>query len=81
MASLSPNNASILSQVLLLPPGCVPWPCFQFLGAEDPGICQHYVHAPDDVKVELLDDPDPSSDTAVVSWRPSVYGMLTRVGV
>ncbi|XP_029973671.1 interleukin-17 receptor D [Salarias fasciatus] len=54
---------------------CVPWPCFELVGREDPKICQHYVQAPDDVKVEFLHDPDPKSDTAVVSWRPSPYGI------
>lgn len=55
--------------------GCVPWPCLELLGHKDPEICQHYVHAPDDVSVELVDGPDPMLDTAVVSWRPSHYGI------
>ncbi|CAN9515872.1 unnamed protein product [Ophioblennius macclurei] len=54
---------------------CVPWPCFALVGKEDPKICQHYVQGPDDVKVESLGDPDPKSDTIVVSWRPSQYGI------
>lgn len=54
---------------------CVPWPCFELVGKDDPKICQHYVQAPDDVKVEFLHDPDPKSDTVVVSWRPSHYGI------
>lgn len=56
--------------------GCIPWPCFDLLGKEDPKICQHYVHAPNDVKVEFLQDPNPKSDTVVVSWKPSYYGMM-----
>ncbi|XP_053704638.1 interleukin-17 receptor D isoform X1 [Synchiropus splendidus] len=54
---------------------CVPWPCFQLLGEQDPHICQHYVHAPNNVTLEFVHDPDPSSDTLVVSWRPSYYGI------
>ncbi|XP_040912752.1 interleukin-17 receptor D [Toxotes jaculatrix] len=54
---------------------CIPWPCFQLLGEEDPEICQHYVHAPNDVKVESVHEPDPMSDTIVVSWKPSYYGI------
>lgn len=59
--------------------GCVPRPCFLLLGSEDPNICQHYVQAPNDVKIELLNDPNPTFDTAVVSWRPSYYGMLEQI--
>nr|XP_015824108.2 interleukin-17 receptor D [Nothobranchius furzeri] len=55
--------------------GCIPWPCFQLLGAEDPQICQHYVHAPTDVKVEFVHDPNPNSDTIVIYWKPSRYGI------
>ncbi|XP_037540325.1 interleukin-17 receptor D [Nematolebias whitei] len=54
---------------------CIPWPCFELLGDEDPRICQHYVHAPTDVKIEFVHEPDPKSDTAVVSWKPSLYGL------
>lgn len=54
---------------------CIPWPCFELLGEEDPQICQHYVHAPDDVKVEFVHEPNPKSDTVVVSWKPSYYGI------
>ncbi|XP_017266659.1 interleukin-17 receptor D [Kryptolebias marmoratus] len=54
---------------------CIPWPCFELLGDEDPRICQHYVHAPTDVKVEFVHEPNPESDTAVVSWKPSHYGI------
>ncbi|XP_062282577.1 interleukin-17 receptor D [Scomber scombrus] len=54
---------------------CVPWPCFELLGENDPKICQHYVQAPNDVTVELVDDPDPISDTIVISWKPSYYGI------
>ncbi|XP_042265605.1 interleukin-17 receptor D [Thunnus maccoyii] len=54
---------------------CIPWPCFELLGENDPKICQHYVHAPNDVKVELVYDPAPESDTIVVSWKPSYYGI------
>lgn len=55
--------------------GCIPWPCSELLGEEDPTICQHYVHAPNDVKVELVHEPDPKTDTIVVSWKPSYYGI------
>ncbi|GAA6223553.1 interleukin-17 receptor D-like [Lates japonicus] len=54
---------------------CIPWPCFELLGEEDPEICQHYVHAPNDVKVEFVNEPDTTSDTIVVSWKPSYYGI------
>ncbi|XP_039657202.1 interleukin-17 receptor D isoform X3 [Perca fluviatilis] len=54
---------------------CIPWPCFKFLGEEDPQICQHYVQAPNDVKVEFVNEPNPKSDTIVVSWKPSYYGI------
>lgn len=54
---------------------CVPWPCLEFLGRSDPDLCQHYVQAPDDVGVEFVDDVDPVSDTVVISWRPSYYGI------
>ncbi|XP_013877208.1 interleukin-17 receptor D [Austrofundulus limnaeus] len=54
---------------------CIPWPCLELLGDEDPQICQHYVHAPIDVKIEFLNEPNPKSDTAVVSWKPSPYGI------
>ncbi|XP_061592764.1 interleukin-17 receptor D [Cololabis saira] len=54
---------------------CVPWPCFALLGGEDPEICQHYVQAPSDVNVDLVDEPNPKYDTIVVSWRPSYYGI------
>ncbi|XP_061666210.1 interleukin-17 receptor D, partial [Syngnathoides biaculeatus] len=54
---------------------CLPWPCFKLLGEENPGICNHYVQAPTDVTVEFLPDPDPKSDTMVVSWKPSQYGI------
>lgn len=52
---------------------CVPWPCFELLG--DPEICQHYTQAPNDVKIEFVHDPNPISDTIVVSWKPSYYGI------
>ncbi|XP_041656100.1 interleukin-17 receptor D [Cheilinus undulatus] len=55
--------------------GCVPRPCFELLGEENPEICQHYVHAPNDVKVDFVQGPNPKSDTAVVSWQPSLYGI------
>ncbi|KAF0036650.1 hypothetical protein F2P81_011962 [Scophthalmus maximus] len=54
---------------------CIPWPCFELLGEEDPQICRHYVQAPNDVKVESVHEPKPSSDTIVVSWKPSYYGI------
>ncbi|XP_031732418.1 interleukin-17 receptor D [Anarrhichthys ocellatus] len=54
---------------------CIPWPCFELLGREDRKLCQHYVQAPNDVKVELVNELDPKSDTVVVSWKPSYYGI------
>ncbi|XP_076015427.1 interleukin-17 receptor D [Genypterus blacodes] len=54
---------------------CIPWPCFELLGEEEPELCKHYVQAPDDVRVEFVDDQNPTSDTIVVSWRPSYYGI------
>ncbi|KAM9351221.1 interleukin-17 receptor D [Symphorus nematophorus] len=54
---------------------CIPWPCFELLGKEDPTICQHYVQAPNDVKVEFVHESNPKSDTIVVSWKPSYYGI------
>ncbi|KAM9829226.1 interleukin-17 receptor D isoform X1 [Syngnathus typhle] len=54
---------------------CIPWPCFTLLGEEDPGICQHYVDPPTDLHVDFLPDPDPNSDSIVVSWKPSQYGI------
>ncbi|XP_034552657.1 interleukin-17 receptor D [Notolabrus celidotus] len=55
--------------------GCIPKPCFDLLGKEDPELCQHYVRAPNDVKVELVQESNPKSDTIVVSWKPSYYGI------
>ncbi|XP_077457971.1 interleukin-17 receptor D isoform X1 [Stigmatopora argus] len=55
--------------------GCIPWPCFKLLGEEDPSICQHYVEAPTDVNIDFLPDPNPNSDSVVVSWSPSLYGI------
>uniref|UniRef100_A0A096LVQ8 Si:ch211-207e14.4 n=1 Tax=Poecilia formosa TaxID=48698 RepID=A0A096LVQ8_POEFO len=63
---LSSNHAS---------PGCIPWPCLELLGDEDPSICEHYVQAPDDVKVEFVHDSNPKSDSVIVSWKPSHYGI------
>ncbi|XP_038579312.1 interleukin-17 receptor D isoform X1 [Micropterus salmoides] len=54
---------------------CIPWPCFELLGEEDPKICQHYVQAPNDVNIEFVHEPNPKSDTIVVSWKPSYYGI------
>ncbi|XP_057685991.1 interleukin-17 receptor D [Corythoichthys intestinalis] len=54
---------------------CIPWPCLKLLGEEDPSICQHYVQAPTDVIVEFLPNPDPNTDSVVVSWKPSLYGI------
>ncbi|KAG9337482.1 hypothetical protein JZ751_028673 [Albula glossodonta] len=54
---------------------CVPWPCNFFLGVQTPNVCRHYVHAPYDVTVEFVDNDNPSHDTAVISWRPSLYGL------
>ncbi|XP_032419479.1 interleukin-17 receptor D isoform X2 [Xiphophorus hellerii] len=55
--------------------GCIPWPCLELLGDEDPSICEHYVQAPDDVKVEFVHESNPKSDTVIVSWKPSHYGI------
>lgn len=54
---------------------CIPWPCFELIGNEEPHLCRHYVHSPNNVTVETVDDPDPTSDTVVISWRPSPYGI------
>ncbi|TNN37573.1 Interleukin-17 receptor D [Liparis tanakae] len=54
---------------------CIPWPCFELLGKEDRGLCQHYVHAPKDVTVQFGNELEPKSDTVVVSWKPSYYGI------
>nr|XP_057941567.1 interleukin-17 receptor D [Doryrhamphus excisus] len=54
---------------------CVPWPCFQLLGKEDPHLCQHFVQAPNDINIELVPDTDTNSETIVVSWKPSPYGI------
>ncbi|XP_028266572.1 interleukin-17 receptor D [Parambassis ranga] len=54
---------------------CVPYPCLELIGGKDPNVCQHYVQAPDDVTVEFLHEPNPLSDTVVVSWKPSYYGI------
>ncbi|XP_047439057.1 interleukin-17 receptor D [Mugil cephalus] len=54
---------------------CIPWPCLELLGGEDPKICQHYVQAPNEVTVEFVHEPNPESDTVVVSWKPSYYGI------
>ncbi|KAJ8017155.1 hypothetical protein DPEC_G00014820 [Dallia pectoralis] len=53
---------------------CVPLPCVFFLGSHD-SVCQHYVHAPDDVTVEFLADQNPKYDNILVRWKPSVYGI------
>ncbi|XP_037336317.2 interleukin-17 receptor D [Pungitius pungitius] len=54
---------------------CIPRSCFVLFGEEDSTLCHHYVQGPDNVTVELVNDLDPSSDTAVVSWKPSHYGI------
>ncbi|XP_064155749.1 interleukin-17 receptor D [Anguilla rostrata] len=54
---------------------CVPWPCSLFLGVHIPTACQHYVHAPHDITVEFLPNDSPLYDIAVISWRPSLYGL------
>lgn len=54
---------------------CIPWPCLELMGNEDPHLCQHYVHSPNNVTIDIVEDPDPNSDTVVVSWRPSPYGI------
>ncbi|RVE70192.1 hypothetical protein OJAV_G00061980 [Oryzias javanicus] len=59
---------------------CIPWPCFELLGNEDPSFCQHFVHAPNDVKIEFVEDSNNNSDTVVVSWKPSVYGIAFLQG-
>lgn len=59
--------------------GCVPWPCLALVGKEDPHICQHYVQAPTDVTVELVQDSNPTSDSVVISWKPSYYGAYSHV--
>ncbi|CAL8369075.1 unnamed protein product [Lota lota] len=51
---------------------CIPWPCLELFGEEE---CQHYVHAPNDVKVELIPDNSFETDSVVVSWKPSHYGI------
>ncbi|XP_068196378.1 interleukin-17 receptor D isoform X3 [Antennarius striatus] len=61
---------------------CIPWPCFDLLGKQDPKICQHYVQAPNDVMVEFVQESDPKSDTIVVSWKPSYYDWYpTNIGI
>ncbi|CAL8278841.1 unnamed protein product [Boreogadus saida] len=50
---------------------CIPWQCAEVFGQEE---CQHYVHGPKDVKVELLPDSS-ETDSVVVSWKPSYYGI------
>uniref|UniRef100_A0A3B3TMK1 Si:ch211-207e14.4 n=1 Tax=Poecilia latipinna TaxID=48699 RepID=A0A3B3TMK1_9TELE len=57
---------------------CIPWPCLELLGDEDPSICEHYVQAPDDVKVEFVHDSNPKSDSVIVSWKPSHYIAFLR---
>uniref|UniRef100_A0A3P9N4C0 Si:ch211-207e14.4 n=1 Tax=Poecilia reticulata TaxID=8081 RepID=A0A3P9N4C0_POERE len=59
----------------MYPTGCIPWPCLELLGDEDPSICEHYVQAPDDVKVEFVHESNPKSDSVIVSWKPSHYGI------
>ncbi|KAJ4934145.1 hypothetical protein JOQ06_006950, partial [Pogonophryne albipinna] len=54
---------------------CIPWPCFELLGKKDPQICQHYVHGPNNVEVVFVNEPNSESDTIVVSWKPSYYGI------
>ncbi|XP_015236331.1 PREDICTED: interleukin-17 receptor D-like [Cyprinodon variegatus] len=55
--------------------GCLPWPCLELLGDEDPTTCMHYVEAPNDLKIEFIDEDNLESDTVVVSWKPSQYGI------
>ncbi|XP_028308934.1 interleukin-17 receptor D isoform X2 [Gouania willdenowi] len=55
--------------------GCIPRPCSELLGKDDPHICQHFVQAPDDVKVEFLPDSNSQTDTVIISWRPSRFGI------
>ncbi|KAJ3585803.1 hypothetical protein NHX12_012212 [Muraenolepis orangiensis] len=51
---------------------CIPWPCLELVGEEK---CQHYVHAPNEVKVEQVPDRSVDTDSMVVSWKPSHYGI------
>ncbi|XP_023669108.1 interleukin-17 receptor D isoform X2 [Paramormyrops kingsleyae] len=56
--------------------GCVPLPCLSYLATpqgSDP--CQHYVHAPINVTVEFMTNQNPTYDTVIISWRPSIYGI------
>ncbi|XP_062872115.1 uncharacterized protein si:ch211-207e14.4 [Trichomycterus rosablanca] len=55
--------------------GCVPWLCHSFLGPQVPDICQHYVHAPQNVTIEFVESSNSKYDTVVVSWNPSQYGI------
>ncbi|XP_051961804.1 interleukin-17 receptor D-like [Xyrauchen texanus] len=54
---------------------CVPWPCHSFLGQETPEVCQHYVNAPRNIKIEFEESEDPTNDAITVSWNPSQYGI------
>lgn len=56
----------------------MPWLCHSFLGLQNPEICQHYVHAPQNVTIEFMESQNPKYDTVVVSWRPSKYGNNKR---
>ncbi|KAI4898665.1 hypothetical protein NFI96_002811 [Prochilodus magdalenae] len=51
-----------------------------FGGQQTPEICQHYVHAPQNVTIDFGDDKSSRSDTVVVSWRPSQYGVAFLQG-
>ncbi|KAB5546477.1 hypothetical protein PHYPO_G00072500 [Pangasianodon hypophthalmus] len=55
--------------------GCMPWLCHSFLGLQSPEVCQHYVHAPQNVTIEFSETQNPKYETVVVSWRPSQYGI------
>ncbi|KAI5085918.1 interleukin-17 receptor D isoform X1, partial [Silurus meridionalis] len=55
--------------------GCMPWLCHSFLGLQNPEVCKHYVHAPQNITIEFVESQNPKYETVVVSWRPSQYGI------
>ncbi|XP_017343231.1 interleukin-17 receptor D [Ictalurus punctatus] len=67
--TLGVNSAGLFAR-------CMPWLCHSFLGLQNPEICQHYVHAPQNVTIEFMESQNPKYDTVVVSWRPSQYGIV-----
>ncbi|XP_060793292.1 interleukin-17 receptor D isoform X2 [Neoarius graeffei] len=46
-----------------------------FAGQQSPEVCQHYVHAPQNVTIEFVECQNPRYETVVVSWNPSQYGI------